>query len=118
MQAAAGSSALRFDGTSSWVDASNEDSFEQLVGLVFRTPQELFLSGSIVTGLQGVQPGQVYYLAAGGGLSDQVPASGYVVVLGKGIGEGVLLFDPQLPVEPQAFQAMRKGAAGATAAGW
>ena len=103
----ANSGVLRFDSNGgSWVRANHADGFEELIGLVFRTDDDIFLSGSIVTNLRGVATGEIYYLGTDGSLTESVPTEGYVVVVGKGIGDGILLFDPHLPVQPDAFMAM------------
>ena len=106
-QSLAAGGVLRFEPMgASWVAANSADGFEELIGLILKVEGEIYLSGSIVTGLDDVTIGEIYYLAADGALTTTVPSSGFVVVVGKGIGNGVLLFNPHLPVQPDAFRAM------------
>lgn len=98
---------LRFEPTSSWTLADYEDGYDELIGLIFRTSGDLHLSGSIITDVPDVSAGVVYYLGTDGRLSESPPRSGYVVILGKGIERGTLLFDPQLPIDRGTYRAMR-----------
>lgn len=106
-QSLANSGVLRFEPMGgSWVSANYGDTFEELIGLVFKTGDDYYLSGSIIADLRGVTTGEIYYLGTDGQLTTEVPGSGFVVVLGKGIGSGVLLFNPYLPVQNDAFTAL------------
>lgn len=99
---------LRFNGND-WAIASHGNEFDDLIGLVFKTKDEFHLAGSIINGLNNVEAGTIYYLGTDGYLTNRPPDSGFIVVLGKGIGDGSLMFTPMLPVEPAAFQLLRTG---------
>lgn len=99
---------LRFNGDD-WALASHRNGFDDLIGLVFKTNDEFHLSGSIIDGLDNVEAGTIYYLGSNGDMTSEIPDSGYIVVLGKGIGNGTLMFTPMLPVEPKTFQLLRNG---------
>lgn len=53
--------------------------------------------GCLVTGLSGLTPPALYYLAASGGITATPPASGYSVIIGRAISATSLHFSPRDP---------------------
>ena len=53
--------------------------------------------GCLVTGLSGLTPAALYYLAAAGAITATAPASGYSVIVGRAVSATVLHFFPRDP---------------------
>lgn len=77
-----------------WTTASSSNSRLELVGLVFHYNNKFYLPGSLVTGMQNLQAGTVYYLAENGHISSNMPATGNVIVIGTAVNNTTLLFFP------------------------
>jgi len=53
--------------------------------------------GCLVTGLSGLTPGALYYLAAAGAITATAPGSGYSVIVGRAVSATSLHFFPRDP---------------------
>lgn len=54
---------------------------------------------SAIAGVSSLVPGLPYFLAAGGGLTPEPPASDCVAMVGKALDTATLLIDPQVPIQ-------------------
>jgi len=92
---------VRMSAANTWVDASNADTIDQLVGLMYKLDGQYRPSGSIITGLSSLTGGSVYYLSTGGGITATAPtpsASLRRVVVGKALNATTLYFCPMTPI--------------------
>lgn len=92
---------VRLSAANTWVDASQADTVDQLVGLAFRSGGAYWPPGTYITGLSGLTAGSVYYLSTAGGLTATAPtpsASVRRVVIGKAVNATTLLFWPGTPI--------------------
>lgn len=92
---------VRNSAANTWTDASQTDTIDQLVGLMFKAGGFYYPPGSTITGLSGLTATSVYYLSTAGGITATAPTpSGSVrrVVIGKAISTTSLLFTPGVPI--------------------
>lgn len=92
---------VRLSSANTWVAASQTDTVDQLVGLMFRQDKAYWPPGSVITGLSGLTAGAVYYLSTSGAITTVAPTpSGSLrrVVIGKAISTTALLFWPGTPI--------------------
>ena len=92
---------VRVSAANTWVDASQADSIDQLVGLMFKAGGFYYPPGSIITGLSSLTAGSVYYLSTGGSITTTAPTPSSTVrrvVVGKAISTTALLFAPATPI--------------------
>lgn len=92
---------VRVSAANTWTDASQADTIDQLVGLMFKAAGYYYPPGSTITGLSSLTAGSVYYLSTSGGITATAPtpsSSVRRVVVGKATSTTSLLFVPGIPI--------------------
>ena len=92
---------VRVSAANTWVDASQADTIDQLVGLRFKAAGLYYPPGAEITGLSALSAGSVYYLSTAGAMTATAPTPSSTVrrvVIGKATSTTVLLFSPGTPI--------------------
>lgn len=92
---------VRWSSASTWANASQADTADQLTAVAFKQSGNYYPTGSLITGLSGLTAGSVYYLTTSGQFSTTAPtpsSSVRLLVIGKAVSTTTLLFAPGIPI--------------------